>query len=71
MWNLDEAGVTTVQRHKNVVSEKGLKQVGLVTSAKCGILVTICCCVVLMDKQLLRVCLYLFIGRYTQLEALY
>lgn len=45
IWNVDETGVTTVQRPSRVVAAKGSKQVGLVTSAERGELVTLCCAV--------------------------
>ena len=40
--NLDESGITTVQKVPKVISQKGSKQVGQVTSAERGELVTIC-----------------------------
>lgn len=45
MYNMDETGVTTVQTPKQVVTEKGKKQVGSVTSAERGELVTVACAV--------------------------
>lgn len=36
IWNMDETGVTTVQNPPNIVAKKGLKQVGVVTSAERG-----------------------------------
>ena len=45
VWNLDETGVKTVQGTSKILSEKGLKQVGQITSAERGVLVTMCCCV--------------------------
>ena len=45
IWNLDETGVKTVQGTSKVLSEKGIKQVGQLTSAERGALVTMCCCV--------------------------
>ena len=42
---MDETGVTTVQKPKKVISQKGKKQVGSVTSAKRGELVTAVCVV--------------------------
>ena len=45
IWNLDETGVKTVQGTSKVLSEKGIKQVGQLTSAERGVLVTMCCCV--------------------------
>jgi len=42
IYNVDETGVTTVQRPNKVIAEKGVKQVGRVTSAERGTLVTVC-----------------------------
>lgn len=44
IWNMDETGVTTVQKPTKVVTEKGKKQVGKVTSGERGELVTTLCC---------------------------
>jgi len=41
VWNLDECGVTTVQKPIHVVAKKGSKQVGRITSGERGILVTV------------------------------
>jgi hypothetical protein len=41
IWNMDETGVTTVQKPVKVVAKKGFKQVGAITSAERGTLVTI------------------------------
>ncbi|KAJ8352537.1 hypothetical protein SKAU_G00240130 [Synaphobranchus kaupii] len=43
IYNVDETGVTTVQAPKQVVAEKGKKQVGAITSAERGELVTAVC----------------------------
>lgn len=43
IWNVDESGVTTVHKPGKVVALKGEKQVGQVTSAERGTLVTMCC----------------------------
>ena len=40
VWNLDETGVTTVQKPRGVVATKGLKQIGSITSSERGELVT-------------------------------
>lgn len=40
IWNIDETGVTTVQRPDRVVARKGFRQIGRVTSAERGSLVT-------------------------------
>lgn len=45
IWNVNETGLTTVQRPNQIVAAKGTKQVGLVTSAERGELVTLCCAV--------------------------
>lgn len=42
IWNVDETGVTTVQKLCKVIAEKGTKQVGGLTSAERGQLVTVC-----------------------------
>lgn len=42
---MDETGVTTVQTPKQVVTEKGKKQVGSLTSAERGELVIVACAV--------------------------
>ncbi|KAB0790057.1 hypothetical protein PPYR_15620 [Photinus pyralis] len=41
IWNLDETGVTTVQKVSKVLAEKGTKQVGGITSSERGVLVTV------------------------------
>ncbi|XP_059053650.1 uncharacterized protein LOC131847939 [Achroia grisella] len=41
IWNMDETGVTTVQKPSKIVAQKGVKQVGAVTSAERGRLVTV------------------------------
>ncbi|XP_045463203.1 MFS-type transporter clz9-like [Harmonia axyridis] len=41
IWNVDETGITTVQKPKKIVAGKGTKQVGAVTSAERGVLVTL------------------------------
>lgn len=42
IFNLDESGCTTVQKVPKVIGEKGVKQVGQITSRERGELVTIC-----------------------------
>ena len=42
IWNVDETGATTVMKPTKVVAKKGEKQVGSVTSAERGTLVTVC-----------------------------
>ena len=41
VWNLDETGVTTVQRPCKIIAEKGVKQIGSATSTERGNLVTV------------------------------
>ena len=43
IYNLDETGVTTVQKPGKVVSVIGKKQVGATASQERGELVTLCC----------------------------
>lgn len=43
--NMDETGVTTVQSPKEIVTERGKKQVGSVTLAERGKLITFICVV--------------------------
>lgn len=40
IWNVDETGITTVQRPERVVARRGVKQIGSITSAERGSLVT-------------------------------
>ncbi|XP_065677439.1 uncharacterized protein LOC136092810 [Hydra vulgaris] len=43
IYNVDETGLTTVQKPVKVLAGKGSKQVGRITSAERGTLVTVCC----------------------------
>lgn len=43
IWNCDETALTTVHKPQKVLAEKGLKQVGQITSGERGQLVTMCC----------------------------
>ena len=51
IWNLDDTGLTTFQKPGKVLTQKGLKQVGQITFAERGTLVTLvtlvtlCCCI--------------------------
>lgn len=45
IYNMDETGVTTVQSPKEIVTERSKKQVGSVTSAERGGLITLICAV--------------------------
>ena len=52
IFNLDETGITTVQNIPMVLATKGLKQVGQISAAERGTLVTVCCCVNAVGKSL-------------------
>lgn len=41
IWNIDETGITTVQRPDKIIASKGIKQVGAATSGERGSLVTL------------------------------
>jgi hypothetical protein len=41
IWNMDETGITTVQRPDRVVAKWGFKQIGRIVSAERGTLVTV------------------------------
>jgi len=45
IYNVDESGLVTVQKPVKVIANKGTRQVGRMTSAERGTLVTICCAV--------------------------
>ncbi|XP_065667625.1 uncharacterized protein LOC136087924 [Hydra vulgaris] len=45
IYNVDETGLTTVQKPVKVIASKGVKQVGSITSGERGTLVTACCAV--------------------------
>lgn len=40
IWNLDETGVTTVHKPDRVISRRGRKQVGSITSSERGVIVS-------------------------------
>jgi len=42
IWNVDETGLTTVHQPGKIIAGKGVKQVGKMTSAERGELVTVC-----------------------------
>ena len=52
IWNMDETGVTTVQRPDKIVATKGRKQVGAITSQERGQLVTVTCAVSALDNSI-------------------
>ena len=45
IWNVDETGITTVQKPNKIVATTGAKQVGMLVSAERGTLVTVCAAV--------------------------
>ena len=45
VFNLDETGLTTVQKPKKIIAQKGLKQLNQVTSGERGELVTLLVCI--------------------------
>ena len=45
IWNLDETGVNTVPTSKQILCQKGMKQIGQIKSGERGINVTMCCCI--------------------------
>lgn len=45
IYNMDETGLTTVQQPTKIIGEKGVKQIGQITSAERGSLVTVCCAI--------------------------
>lgn len=45
IWNMDETGLTTVQKPSKIVARRGFKQVGSITSGERGTLVTVACAV--------------------------
>lgn len=45
IWNVDETGVMAVQKPKKIVAARGKKQVGAITSAERGTLVTLACAI--------------------------
>jgi hypothetical protein len=52
IFNIDETGVTTVQKPDKIIANRGTKQVGKVTSAERGSLVTLCCAVNALGNSL-------------------
>ncbi|ESO11506.1 hypothetical protein HELRODRAFT_71733 [Helobdella robusta] len=45
IYNVDETGLTTVQKPVKVIAGRGLKQVGRMTSQERGKLITVCCAI--------------------------
>lgn len=54
IYNIDETGVTTVHTPNRIVAGRGIKQVGKVTSAERGTLVTMCCAVNALGNSIPR-----------------
>ena len=52
IWNLDETGLATVQKPRQILAPTGTKQVGQITSAERGVTVTICCCISAEENSL-------------------
>ena len=44
IFNMDETGMSTVQRSQKIIAQKGVKQVGKISSAERGKTVTAICC---------------------------
>jgi len=65
IWNFDETGVTTVQKPKKIVTAKGVKQVGAITSAERGELVTVALSVSADGKMIPP--MFIFQERYTRI----
>ena len=45
IFNMDETGISTVQKSSKIIAQKGVKQVGKISSAERGKTVTVVCCV--------------------------
>lgn len=45
IWNLDETGLSTVQKPQQILAERGSKQLGRIPSVERGVTVTMCCCI--------------------------
>lgn len=58
IWNVDETGISTVQKPRNVVAAKGVKQIGSVTSGERGSLVTMCAAVSATGNSVPPVCIF-------------
>ena len=41
IWNMDETGVTTVHKPDRIIERHGTKQIGAITSAERGTLITV------------------------------
>ena len=52
IWNVDETGITSVQKPNKIVATTGAKQVGMLVSAEQGTLVTVCAAVSAIGQSL-------------------
>jgi hypothetical protein len=52
IWNVDETGVTTVQNPPKVVAATGVTQIGSLTSAERGQLVTLCAAILVVGQTI-------------------
>lgn len=43
IWNIDQTGVTMVQKPKKIAAARGQKPIGTITSAESGTFVTLAC----------------------------
>jgi len=59
IYNIDETGVTIVQRPKKVVVQKGIKQIGAIVSQERGQLVTDSGCCSECSGKLLTTCIHI------------
>ena len=59
IYNIDETGVTIVQRPKKVVAQKGIKQIGAIVSQEHGQLVTDSGCCSECSGKLLTTCIHI------------
>jgi transposase len=55
IYNVDETGLTTVQKPSKIIAEKGTKQVGSITSQERGTLVTMCLAVNAIGNAFVRI----------------
>ena len=52
IWNVDETGITTVQKPNKIVATTGAKQVGMLVSAERGTRITVCAAVSAVGQSL-------------------
>ena len=58
IWNLDETGVSTVTKPQRVITCRGERHVGCITSAERGVTVTMCACINAAGRALAPVLIY-------------